>query len=475
MLVRNPQAPRGLFDGIVFDGSLAGVHRAGTYFHDASGLANHGTLTNMDPATDWVWSSVLGRWALDLDGDNDYLNVPASSTLDSDVPALTLATWVFPRSIKTYGHLGGRWGRYAIRMRTFSGTTGLTGFVWDSGATSVAAEANISNVPTNQWTHLALVADPSVKLYANGILIGTGGELTSRATGAMAMVCGSYPAEPANSSYTLDGALADWCVWPARALTPPEIQWLAQPQNRLRVPPCRTVFPSAVVPVEASLSESLAVGDSLVAALSALASVSDGASLGDSLAASKTTADVTSDATTLGDIQAAEATLRRALVDGVLAGEQWATRFTRAATITDGSLAGDSFQALVLATIQDALSEGTQAGSAFAAGLLAYGAITEGVRTSDAYAAMVAAVASMADSATLGDVFSIVRAIAGAVLEGALAGDAFVASLTHYVRGPYYVAAGQVHSPGAVIGETFSAGIAAGQTHSAGALVGQVA
>lgn len=43
----------------------------GVTLRDWSGFGRHSALTNMDPASDWITSS--GRYALDLDGTNDYL------------------------------------------------------------------------------------------------------------------------------------------------------------------------------------------------------------------------------------------------------------------------------------------------------------------------------------------------------------------------------------------------------------------
>ena len=57
---------------------------------DASGHGNDGTLTNMDPATDWVVTE-KGR-ALDFDGNNDYVAAPHSSSLDI-TGFVTLSLW----------------------------------------------------------------------------------------------------------------------------------------------------------------------------------------------------------------------------------------------------------------------------------------------------------------------------------------------------------------------------------------------
>ena len=65
-----------LLDGLVGAWSPAAQGRTigatGYLLPDISGRGNHGTLTNMDAATDWVTSG--GYPALDCDGTNDYVN-----------------------------------------------------------------------------------------------------------------------------------------------------------------------------------------------------------------------------------------------------------------------------------------------------------------------------------------------------------------------------------------------------------------
>ena len=57
----------------------------GGTLRDISGNKNHGTLTNMDPATDWV----VGEkgLALDFDGSDDYIEIANSPSIES--PATT--------------------------------------------------------------------------------------------------------------------------------------------------------------------------------------------------------------------------------------------------------------------------------------------------------------------------------------------------------------------------------------------------
>ena len=42
--------------------ALLACRRGEQRYVDSSGYGNHGTLTNMDAASDWVWIPELGRW-----------------------------------------------------------------------------------------------------------------------------------------------------------------------------------------------------------------------------------------------------------------------------------------------------------------------------------------------------------------------------------------------------------------------------
>jgi hypothetical protein len=67
----------------------------GLTLRDWSGFGNHGTLTNMDAATDWV--AVSGRYILDFDGTNDNVSM-------SNLPATTqwsVSAWVMHRTNAT--------------------------------------------------------------------------------------------------------------------------------------------------------------------------------------------------------------------------------------------------------------------------------------------------------------------------------------------------------------------------------------
>jgi len=64
-----------LWDGRVAAWCPSVTGPTGTRLYDLQSQRYQGTLTNMDPPTDWVRSS--GQYALDFDGVNDYVTMPA--------------------------------------------------------------------------------------------------------------------------------------------------------------------------------------------------------------------------------------------------------------------------------------------------------------------------------------------------------------------------------------------------------------
>ena len=76
---------------------IPGLGKTGSQLLDVVNLQNHGRLTNMDPATDWVTggSPRVPGYALDMDGIDDFINV---GDLGFNAPA-TVVMEVFPRDV----------------------------------------------------------------------------------------------------------------------------------------------------------------------------------------------------------------------------------------------------------------------------------------------------------------------------------------------------------------------------------------
>ena len=206
---------------------------AGTLL-DRAGRNNHGTLTNMDPATDWVQSG--GRGALDFDGVNDFVSLGNSASLNPTT-AISLACWVrYSASVAIWciGRDDATLGRsFALGVRASSDRV-LS--LQINGTQTIASSLA---VPQNTWTHLAITGSPGIgyRAYQDGVQTGsaTWGAPAST-TGSTTIGARTY----AGSQGYWAGQIDDAGIW-ARGLTPPEIQqlyrqgrgaWLRQTRRR---------------------------------------------------------------------------------------------------------------------------------------------------------------------------------------------------------------------------------------------------
>ena len=150
----------------------------GLTLRDWSGYGNHGTLTNMDPATDYVPSEK--GWALDYDGDDDFIEL---GTIGISHPLYFRKTTPFSISFELFQVAGGDQfqrivdkstagsgeGGYAIitqylgaegHLNTYIDGTDVATFTW-TGCYSYNTWASIT------WTYGG-VAPWTSKLFANG-------------------------------------------------------------------------------------------------------------------------------------------------------------------------------------------------------------------------------------------------------------------------------------------------------------------
>jgi len=137
----------------------------GDTLYDWSGFDNDGTLTLMDPATDWVigGNPRLPGYVLDFDGADDSVNAGSPALLDDlFIGGGTLTAWIFPRTLgesdngrildkaSSTGHADG-WAftnRDAANPRIRFARDWSTNLgEWDSPADSITL---------NTWQHVAV-------------------------------------------------------------------------------------------------------------------------------------------------------------------------------------------------------------------------------------------------------------------------------------------------------------------------------
>ena len=207
-----------LAKGLVFAGLGGGAGSVGLV--DASGYGNDGTLTNMDPATDWVWAPELGRWALDFK-EGDWVLGPMTSVMGTQ--DYTVAFWFNWRAYASRGFYSlGTFTTNGHQLYTTSG--GIVRHYATGGFVDVYAAPG---PPLNVWTHCVITrCGTAVSSWWNGIE-GLGG------TRAGAITYGNtYTIGSTGFAYNLVGSMADFLVWDHR-LSPPAIAALRDPSNAL--------------------------------------------------------------------------------------------------------------------------------------------------------------------------------------------------------------------------------------------------
>ena len=181
---------------------------------DRSGRGNHGTLTNMDAATDWVVSP--GGWALDFDGSNDYVSLPSISVANE----VTISTWFYARSTVQGMIFNKQTTNAAFNMPIFSGSLYIRG----GGITPVVTATIIANT---LYHAVATIKGTVGTIYLNGVQAATGSVAAIANTTGVCEI-GRYG--DFGGGYYFNGWLSDVGLW-NRALTAPEAAELYRRQQ----------------------------------------------------------------------------------------------------------------------------------------------------------------------------------------------------------------------------------------------------
>ena len=144
--------------------SLKGLPGGSAKIHDSSPYGNQGTITGA------TWKRLPdGLWHLSLDGTDDYIDVPHSSSLDI-TNILTIKTWVYvvgTHHINNY--IFSKRGTYGFALLLRASTLKIGGFVRDaSGYCDIDSDGTIS---LTTWTQVGLTVDgQNMRHYINGRL-----------------------------------------------------------------------------------------------------------------------------------------------------------------------------------------------------------------------------------------------------------------------------------------------------------------
>lgn len=193
--------------------------------NDVSGNNNNGSVSGAVLTED---REGVSQSAYNFDGDNDYIQVPDSNSLDL-TNTLTIATWMKLDSYDGTSHGGGSpnviskaYSNYEpYRLELLSNKTVLC-----LASSSSYREFPLvqTAVPINQWTHVAITYNNgSLNFYHNGTLTGT----ATTSIDTLRTTTGSlYIGARKPSNNTIDGTLDEIRIY-NRVLSLSEIQELA--------------------------------------------------------------------------------------------------------------------------------------------------------------------------------------------------------------------------------------------------------
>ena len=202
---------------------------SGSVANDSSGNGNNGNLVG---SPTWV-TGKLDTYAIQLNGVNQWVDIPDSSSLDVTGNAVSFGGWFYATGTGNYqlgvgksdnsGNL-----QYAIFLQQ-DFTNQLYLGLGNNGDNESGLVVDISTSwDTDTWNHLFVTYDSGigVTIYLNGEIVANGTTIDGHSfTGAISSVSSSdvyLGAEGSTSSYELAGDLQDCRVY-ARCLTQDDI------------------------------------------------------------------------------------------------------------------------------------------------------------------------------------------------------------------------------------------------------------
>jgi len=133
---------------------------AGGVLHDFGGKENHGDFVNDPEWVDGSWG-----WALDFDGEDDYVEVPDDPSLN--VTEITVSVWVRMEGIKDYSRVVHKSDGYEGFQLQANGSVGAWRFVIGDGSDWAIPESSVG-FETDVWHFLVGTFDGStVRLFVD--------------------------------------------------------------------------------------------------------------------------------------------------------------------------------------------------------------------------------------------------------------------------------------------------------------------
>ena len=206
---------------------------SGSTLRDLSGFGRHGTLGNMDPATDWIIGANprVPGYTLDFDGTNDHIEIDALTDLNFN--GGTILWWMNPDLAFDDGIQDGHkhWGQSnasgvpELTCQKFEDTNFYIGWNHSADDDRVIFTATAANYPQFNWSRYAFtwVSGGLSIVYRNGVkLADNGGGTLVVDIGEAWRIARQGTAGTDISQTHFNGKEDDFRIY-NRALTPAEI------------------------------------------------------------------------------------------------------------------------------------------------------------------------------------------------------------------------------------------------------------
>ena len=177
--------------------------RGGNILHDISGRNNHGTLINIEPATDWTKTPY--GYGLGLDGVNECISVPHSLSLVTPTFSLSIMTKIPPTTACSFffykSGISAPYPGYRLCINPLSSNQiGM----WVGGSAWTTA----SFTWDNKWHFIVGAYDGiNVKIYIDGVL------LASQAQTYVQSATSLYIGAANNIINCLSGIVTNACIY----------------------------------------------------------------------------------------------------------------------------------------------------------------------------------------------------------------------------------------------------------------------
>jgi hypothetical protein len=181
---------------------------------------NNGTMTNMDPSTDWV-DGKIGSGAMDLDGSDDYMSIPDSTDLEFGTNDFSINFWFLADSSIATLKGGISKGAYASSFAILPQSNRLEFYASSNGSTYDIANIQVfGSISLDTWYNVTLIRSSGViKGYLDGVNGFTVNNGTAFNDNSEALTLGYYSS---GGGYYLDGQIDDVRIY-NRALSQDEV------------------------------------------------------------------------------------------------------------------------------------------------------------------------------------------------------------------------------------------------------------